>query len=84
MVCQFEKKDDTSHMSQIGETTLVRIDKKVYDKLKIWCRRSGFTAVEVVTFCVEDCLKAVEAKKPIIPRIALLQQVIEGGPRFNE
>jgi hypothetical protein len=74
---------DTGFMSQPGETTLVRIDKKVYDKLKVWIKRSGFTATEVVSLCVEDCLRAVEAKKPIIPRIALLQQVIEGGPKFE-
>jgi hypothetical protein len=71
-------------MSQIGETKHVRIDKRVYDELVKISKKTGYSAAELVTMCVEDCLKAYRAKRPITPQMVLLERVRETGAQIYE
>ena len=71
-------------MSQIGETKHVRIDTRVYDELVKISKKTGYSAAELVTMCVEDCLKAYRAKRPIIPQMVLLERVRENGAQIYE
>jgi hypothetical protein len=71
-------------MRQIAQTKHVRIDAGVYKRLQALSQKTGMSAAEIATFCVEDCLNAYEARKAITPRVLLIMNVIEGGAKFDE
>ena len=71
-------------MRQISQTKHVRIEVGVYKRLLALSQKTGMSAAEMATLCVDDCLRAYDAKKAIIPRILLIMQVIESGTKFEE
>jgi hypothetical protein len=71
-------------MRQIANTKHVRIEVSVYKRLLALSQKTGMSAAEMATLCIDDCLRAYDAKKAIIPRILLIMQVIESGTRFEE
>jgi predicted DNA-binding protein len=71
-------------MRQIAQTKHVRIEAGVYKRLQALSQKTGMSAAEIATFCIDDCLKAYEAKKAIIPRVLLIMNVIEGGTKFEK
>ena len=71
-------------MRQIAQTKHVRIEAGVYKRLQALSQKTGMSAAEIATLCVDDCLKAYEARKAIIPRVLLIMQVIEGLPKFEK
>jgi hypothetical protein len=71
-------------MRQIAQTKHVRIETGVYKRLQGLSQKTGMSAAEIATLCIDDCLRAYEARKGIIPRVLLIMQVIEGGTKFDE
>lgn len=71
-------------MRQISQTKHVRIEVSVYKRLLALSQKTGMSAAEIATLCVDDCLRAFEAKKAIIPRVLLIMNVIESGVKFDE
>ena len=71
-----------SNMSHIGDTKHVRVEATTRAKLKAYSKKTGLSMAVIVTWCIENCLMAVENKKSVLPRILLMQQAIE-GPRFE-
>jgi hypothetical protein len=69
--------------SMIGNTKHVRIDHGVYKRLLSLSQKMGMSAAEIATFCIEDCLRAYESNKAVVPRISLITQIIESGPRLE-
>jgi hypothetical protein len=60
------------------------MDRIVYQRLASVSEKTGFSAAEIATWCVEDCLKAMENNKAIIPRIVLVLRAIKKGPEFSD
>jgi hypothetical protein len=71
-------------MRQIAQTKHVRIDPEVLKRLKALSQKTGMSSAEIASLCIDDCIRAYEAKKGIVPRILLIMQVIESGVRFDE
>jgi len=69
-------------MSHIGDTKHIRVEAATRAKLKAYSKKTGLSMAVIVTWCIEDCLMAVENKKSVLPRILLMKQAME-GPRFE-
>jgi hypothetical protein len=71
-------------MKQLGDTKHVRIATAVYNEMLALSKETQLSAAEIATWCISDCLSAYKTKKPIVPRIVKIMQVIEDGPEFHE
>jgi hypothetical protein len=71
-------------MRQISQTKHVRIEGEVYKRLQALSQKTGMSAAEIATLCIDDCLNAYEARKPIIPRVRLIMNVIDAGTKFDD
>jgi hypothetical protein len=71
-------------MRQIAETKHVRIEVEVYKRLQALSQKTGMSAAEIATLCIEDCVNAYEARKSITPRVLLIKNVIDAGTKFDD
>lgn len=64
--------------------TTVRIKKSNLKAIAALAKELGIAAANVVDLCLEDCLDALEKKRPITPRVVKLRRVMRRQQKKKE
>ena len=63
--------------TSLPQTRHVRIDAGVYKRLLELSRKTGMSAAQIATLCIDDCMKAYVDHKPFTPKVLRIMNILD-------